>query len=231
MSIKVFSVCLWGDDPTYNIGAIKNAELCLVHYPDFEYWIYIHKDSVPSETVKQLQQMSHVKIIYKTGYDANPTWRMTWRFETIDNPDVELMISRDTDTRILKREVVATQEWIKSGKLFHIMRDHPEHGTAILGGMFGARKIPSINSWKVLMNDAFQGRGGDQRFLTKYIYPQIIDNCMIHANFCRYEKEKCLYFTEPYDNQCSFVGMHVYHDESLNDNHMKNIRKFVNMKT
>mgnify|MGYP001420838220 CR=1 FL=1 len=29
---------------------------------------------------------------------------MTWRFESIDHPDVEINLSRDTDTRFLLRE-------------------------------------------------------------------------------------------------------------------------------
>ena len=47
---------------------------------------------------------------------------MMWRFEAIDNQDVEIMMSRDTDTRILPREVKAVEEWINSNKIFHIMR-------------------------------------------------------------------------------------------------------------
>ena len=50
-----------------------------------------------------------------------------WRFETIDDPDVEINMSRDTDTRILLREKLAVDEWLASGKTFHIMRDHPHH--------------------------------------------------------------------------------------------------------
>jgi len=37
---KVISFSLWGDNPTYNIGAIKNAKLALDYYPDFECWFW-----------------------------------------------------------------------------------------------------------------------------------------------------------------------------------------------
>ena len=39
-------------------------------------------------------------------------------------PLVEIMMPRDTDTRIFLREKLAVDEWLKSGKLIHIMRDH-----------------------------------------------------------------------------------------------------------
>ena len=32
---KVISFSLWGKNPTYTIGAIKNAELASQFYPDF----------------------------------------------------------------------------------------------------------------------------------------------------------------------------------------------------
>ena len=51
---KVLSFSLWGDNPTYNIGAIKNAELAKEFYTDFECWFYIHQESVPEETIKKL---------------------------------------------------------------------------------------------------------------------------------------------------------------------------------
>ena len=45
---------------------------------------------------------------------------------------------------ILPREISAVNEWISSGQLFHVMRDHPEHKAVILAG-----KI-SVFIWKVV---------------------------------------------------------------------------------
>ena len=49
---RVISFSLWGDNPTYTIGAIKNADLALRFYPEFECWFYIHKDSVPNNIIE-----------------------------------------------------------------------------------------------------------------------------------------------------------------------------------
>ena len=46
---------------------------------------------------------------------------------------VDVMISRDLDSRITARESAAVGEWISSNKSFHVMRDHPDHGTFMLG--------------------------------------------------------------------------------------------------
>ena len=129
---KVISFSLWGNNPTYNIGEIKNVKLAKDAYPDFECWFYIHKESVPQEIVDTLYSFSNTKIIFKTGDLNNENCKpRMWRYEAIDDLEVELVLSRDTDTRILLREKLAVDEWIQSNKLFHIMRDHPHHNFCI----------------------------------------------------------------------------------------------------
>ena len=103
---------------------------------------------------------------------------MMWRFESIDDPEVEIMLSRDTDSRFLLREKLAVNEWLNSTNLFHIMRDHPHHNFVILGGMFGSKKIPQLPSWSNVMKNFIQegDRNYDQNFLRDYIYPIIKNN-------------------------------------------------------
>jgi len=213
-SKKVITFSLWGDNPTYNVGAIKNAESAKEFYPDFECWFYIHQESVPTDTIEKLNSISNTKIIFKTG-DLNTIKPMMWRFEAIDDPQVEIMMSRDTDTRILLREKLAVDEWLNSNKLFHIMRDHPYHGSVILGGMFGTRKIPEMKSWIEVMNTFTQHshRDYDQDFLRDYIYPIVVDNSLIHASFYRNENSS-IKFPIEFCSEYKFVGEYVYHDES-----------------
>jgi len=218
--VKVIGFSLWGDNPTYTIGAIKNAELAKEYYPDFECWFYIHEESVPSTIIQQLCDMHNVKIILKYG-DLTNYKPLTWRFEPIDDPEVELLISRDTDTRILLREKLAVDEWLQSDKVFHIMRDHPHHSFVVLAGMFGTRKIPEIPSWKNEMDKYTQGsdRMYDQDFLRDIIYPLIENNSVIHANFYGNEPHSKK-FPIKYDAECRFVGEYVYHDESRSQPHI-----------
>ena len=219
---KVVSFSLWGGDPKYNIGAIKNVELASIFYPDFECWFYVHKESVPSETVQALEKFNNVKIIFKEG-NIDECKPMCWRFETIDNPCVGINLSRDLDSRISLREKLATDQWIASGKTFHIMRDHPWHYyTPIMGGMFGTKKITSIPSWKQVMTDSItqsSHREYDQTFLSNFIFPHIKDECLVHSSF---EKDK--QFPIQYCSNYNFVGEYVNHDESRPEEH-KNILK------
>ena len=170
--------------------------------------------------------MPNVKVIMKQG-DLASSKSMTWRFEAIDDPDVEIMLSRDTDTRFLLRETLSVKEWMTSGLLFHIMRDHPHHAFNILGGMFGSRKIPGIPSWKALIDTIHQTspRDYDQTFLKNHIYPAITHSVMIHSSFHAYCGEIIRPFPIPYDSDFHFVGEYVNADGTRSDYHTNELRK------
>lgn len=223
-SINVYSNCTLND---YFIGAIKNAELALEIYPDFECWFYVHKETVPDEIIDKLNKISNTKIIYKTG-DLNKLKPMTWRFESIDHPEVEINLSRDVDTRFLLREKLAVEEWIKSDKLFHIMRDHPHHKHYILGGMFGIKKNSIITSWKSLIDTKVYQNGPrdyDQQFLQNIIYPLVLQYALIHSSFYKYSGEYVKSFPIPYCDNYYFVGGYVYHDDSVSTEHSNILKK------
>lgn len=237
---KVISYSLWGNNTTYTIGAIKNAEQAKKIYPDFECWFYIHLETVPQKIIDELQKFDNVKIIFKNG-DLNTCKPAMWRFEAIDDPEVEIMMSRDTDTRFYLREKLAVEEWLQSGKLFHIMRDHPCHKYKILAGMFGTRKIPEIKNWKTLIDNYDEKKsygvthnnqvnyGNDQLFLEELIYPKIKDNSIIHASFFKYE-EHAKDFPVPFNQEYNFVGEYVYDDESKNKDNINQLIKSLSFR-
>ncbi len=180
---KIISFSLWGDNPKYCIGAIKNAQLAQVIYPDWECWFYYPIDNPPS-IIPTLEMMQNVKL---KPVNQPGDWRgMFWRFEAAADPSCEAMISRDCDSRLSIREKMAVDEWLDSEKTWHIMRDHPWHGTPILGGMWGVKGCIDmskwINSW--IKEDRYQT---DQDFLKFVVYPIARSNAMIHASFCAIE--------------------------------------------
>ena len=221
---KVISFCIWGNDPKYNVGAIRNAEIAKELYPDFECWFYIHEQSVLRETIEKLSSFDNTKVILKEG-DLNHCKPMMWRYLPIDEPDVEVMLSRDTDSRINLREKHAVDEWLSSNTLFHIMRDHPHHGNPVMGGMFGTKKIPQIPSWAELMNRVVQHSHYqyDQSFLADSIYPVIVNNSVIHASFHRREGH-AKNFPTSFDSEYRFVGEYIYADESCNQGNRNQVR-------
>jgi len=188
--MKLISFSLYGNNPKYTIGAIKNSKLKEKFYPDWEMRVY-HNDSVPNYILDELKDNN--VILVNTGVDENVCNSM-WRFAPASEEGVEYFISRDCDSRLFERDVTAVEEWIASGKDFHIIRDHPGgHAWEINAGMWGA-KGGFIRNIKEKMNQYIQtsswvtDRAVDQRFLQEIIYPQAITSLFLHDEYFNYER-------------------------------------------
>ena len=212
MRKKVIAFSIWGDNPIYNIGAIRNADLAIEIYKDWECWFYIGQ-STPQSTISQLNKRKNCKIILQP---EEGNWSgMFWRFYPASDPNVEVMVSRDADSRLNTREFFAVKQWMQSNKNFHIMRDHPYHQTEILGGMWGC-KFPALKNMKTLINEYTKGEFWqvDQNFLREKVYPLIKNDTIVHDEF--FERQSFPTAREP--NR--FVGQAFdEHDNLLNPEH------------
>ena len=186
--MKVISFSLYGDNPKYTIGAIKNSELKETFFPGWEMRVY-HNDSVPNYVLEQLE--ANNVVLVNTGVEQGVCNAM-WRFAPASEK-VECFISRDCDSRLFERDAVAVQEWLDSGKCFHIIRDHPGgHAWEISAGMWGARGC-FVENIQEKMNDYIQtsswvtDRAVDQRFLQEIIYPRAVESLFLHDEYFNYE--------------------------------------------
>jgi len=64
---------------------------------------------------------------------------MFWRYRAVYFEDSDRVIFRDADSRLSLREARLVSEWCRTGMDLHIMRDHPNHTSAILGGLWGCK--------------------------------------------------------------------------------------------
>lgn len=181
--VKAFSFSVYGSDDKYCKGIIKNLECIQTSFPLWEVWIYVG-DGVPESVIDNINTFNFTKIIY-TGQIGHEN--KAYRFFTIDDPTVDIAIIRDADSRIYERDVECIKDFIQSTKLFHIIRDHPNHHTwKIMGGMWGIKKglIDNIKSlflaWKSTKNLGFFD---DQIFLSEIIYPIIKTSVLVQEAF------------------------------------------------
>jgi len=182
---KIISFSLWGDNPKYTIGAVKNAQLARRIYPDWLCRFYTGNDVPKNITEHLLSLDAEVIDMDGTGWNG-----MFWRFFAADSDDI--VLSRDTDSRLNNREKEAVDEWLNSDKDFHIMRDHPYHATHILGGMWGCRNgiLKNITEWISSFNKGVYDNKWqiDQIFLSQIIYPKIINKSIVHDEFFQQQK-------------------------------------------
>lgn len=205
---KIISFSLWGDNPKYTMGAVKNALLAPMIYPEWTCRFYVGED-VPIGIIDKLHS-ADAEIIKMRGTGWNG---MFWRFFAANGQDT--VICRDTDSRLNLREKAAVDEWLESDKDFHIMRDHPYHATEILGGMWGCRNgilegiVKALSKYnKGSFNNQYQV---DQNFLREAVYPFVKDRAMVHDEF--FEK-KPFPSKAPLRTSNYFVGQ-VYNEQDI----------------
>lgn len=204
MTKKLICFSLWGNHEFYNYGALENAILAKEIYPD---WIcrFYYLDNCDIKIINELKKMDNVEMILMEG--ENNYSNMFWRFIPAFNEKDVIILSRDTDSRLNLREKYAVDEWLKSDKDFHIMRDHPYHTTEILGGMWGCRNN-ILHPLRDIFNSFFRNNahGWDQQFLKNCVYPLVVNNSFIHASHYKLELH-CKDF--PYTLNKDFVGSYV----------------------
>jgi len=124
---KIISFSLYGKDTFYYRLVEENVARAFKFYPSWTVRIY-HDNSINPEFICKLECLYSDNVDFcdvknmpgKVNLDY--MLPMTWRWLPIGDSFVKLFISRDTDSCIFDREVSAVNEWLKSNKLFHIMR-------------------------------------------------------------------------------------------------------------
>lgn len=217
---KIISFSLWGNNPKYTIGAIKNCILQQEFYPKWTCRFYCDL-AVPDEIIQKLQGLGSEIVIKNVIGD----WRFAVeRFRAIDD-ETSHVIFRDTDSRPTTREVSAVHEWIESGKTLHIMKDHPYHsGFPILAGMWGLKKEGfdlSMNDLLDIYNIADSHYHYDQVFLRDYIWKFYSHDCLIHGEIFGNKP-----FPQPRDG-LNFVGQVFDENENTVKEHLKALAEHV----
>jgi hypothetical protein len=164
---------------------LHNVDQAKVFYPGWQVMVY-HDDTVPAGIIAALNRKGAATVQVVNG-----VYGMFWRFYAADLADCGYVIFRDSDSRLSVREHAAVEEWMKSGKVLHVMRDHPYHQDPIngltyniLGGMWGIQGN-RINL-TALINTYAMGKsldyGSDQIFLNR-IYKMFNQSVLIHDEF------------------------------------------------
>ena len=93
---KVISFSVYGDNPKYTIGLIRNLELIEKIYPNWVTYVY-YNNTVPNEILEKVNHFHNVETFDMTELEIPG---MFWRFQPNDDKEVERFIVRDS-SRIL----------------------------------------------------------------------------------------------------------------------------------
>jgi len=185
-SENVIAFSLFGNKERYIRGAVRNAVIALGLYPGWRCRYYCD-ETVPAQVRAALAEAgADVKLMPRPPRFADGLF---WRFLVLDDPTVVRFMIRDCDSVLNIRERKAVEEWLASGKLFHLMRDNAAHTDLLLAGMWGgvARLLPPVSQLVqgFSYNPVTESRTADQQFLGRVVWPLIKNHCLIHDRVFR----------------------------------------------
>ncbi|WP_461485743.1 hypothetical protein, partial [Pedobacter sp.] len=168
------------------------------------------------------------KVFNMSGSGIPPTM---WRFLAIDFQEVQLMLSRDTDSRLSEREISVVREWEKDTTDFMIIKDHPgSHGTyAMFAGLWAMKKKANltmralIEDWIALKtNEELNKRTADQVFLSECILPLTANNMAYYDDFNINKANNCRKIAQRRENW-RFIG-EIFDENDIPEYHWKALR-------
>jgi len=233
---NIIAFSLWGDNPMYWVGALRNIELAKEYYPGWICRFYIDKES-RTDLIESIKG-DNVEVILLNCDKNKKTSNIErfnhpglfWRFLSLSE-NYDCILFRDCDSRITEREVIAVSEWLKSDKDFHIMRDHPYHQVPILSGMWGSKNNSLsnindlLNEWEIFPN---KGRynAEDQDFLGQLIYPIMNGKTLEHSEFGINYGQPIYNFSKNRENY-EFVGDVFDQNENRHPDFWKIVKKYL----
>jgi len=199
--VNTFSFCLYGpENPKYHDGLMENLDLIRRYFPEWRVFVYVGAD-ITEERIGKIVAYPQV-VLRKTGKLGEPN--MIDRFFAIDEPGVDIMFVRDADSRVHWKDRWAIQQFVNSNETLHIIRDHKEHTSPVLGGLWGFRKVAGFSvrkEYETYMEDKSLGHrwAHDQNFLADVIYPKFLSQTLVHFSHQRIFKGETVTFPFPFE--------------------------------
>jgi hypothetical protein len=187
---KVFSFCLYGTDDNYYLGLLENIQIIKEYYPDYEIFVYRGK-------CEKEWPLSNVNVIY-----TNREGPINTVFRYLPLQFAEIGFVRDSDSRITERDRWCIDEFLKSDKQYHIIRDHYWHKSPIMAGMFGWKEPLDIQ----LDTSDDSDYGIDETLLKDHVYPIIKEKTLVHTNIYSFSGEDDRRIEIPQKDRFDFVG-------------------------
>ena len=204
---KIISFSVWGTNPQYCVGAIKNIEIARDILPDWKCRIFVNH-TVPKKYINIYQDFDNVEL---AEVEDDTVYGMFWRFYSMFESEDNICISRDADSRLQEREVRCIEEWINSDKKFSIIRDHHQHYNEkwpIFGGMWGMKGKLNEKSYDLMIKySKYHQYVMDQEFLRDVVWPIAKDDHYYHG----YKDGG--WFGDTRD-EINFIGQGYTHDDN-----------------
>ena len=100
---------MWGTASSYFYGLLDNCILIKHNLPEFTCFVY-HNNSLSNNIKDVLIKLGNVRLIPMNN--TNDKRNTMWRFLPAFYKNVNIYLSRDTDSRIEPKEIKAIKDWL-----------------------------------------------------------------------------------------------------------------------
>lgn len=179
----LISFSLFGDRARYCEMALLNCEAAARHLPGFVCRFHVDA-TVPEGVLRELRERG-AEVVTVSGPAAGFPGTF-WRFLPLDDADLDRVLVRDVDSLVDAREAWCVEEWTRSGKPFHVIRDDCCHTELVLAGLFAARSgvvrdvRARIAGFLASLGGQPPGRYADQLFLRSWVWPAVRGGIVTH---------------------------------------------------
>jgi hypothetical protein len=187
--MKVFSFCLYGTEPNYYTGLLENIALVKQYYPDFD--IVVYKGECDPNWV--LPEGVTVDVTNRKG-----PINALLRYIPLNYAEVGFV--RDADSRIDTRDRWCIDEFLKSDKSYHTIRDHYWHASRLMAGTFGWKRPMTV-----MLPTHEVEYGFDEHFLAHAVYESVKSDMLVHTSYRALQGEHAVWIERPFESATDFV--------------------------
>ena len=160
-----------------------------IHFPTWTLRIYLEHppaDSmektrypqVPGNIIAKLKQLPVQLVFINTqNISLDPS---LWPLLAVDDPTVDYLLVRKPTSRLCDRDAAVVTDWLGSGKIVHVIKDHPAHSSSeIVPGLWGAQAKELRDILQVPMSDILGTSQNESQFLDQVLWP-LVSNYTLH---------------------------------------------------
>ncbi len=175
------------------LGAVRNSEMQKKIYPGWTCRFYASSE-LPEKITRVLEQ-NGAEIIIMNDDELREVPHPCWRLLAA-TADVEVCLMRSATSCLGWMEKRMVDEWLASGKGFHIIRDGKYHSFAAMEpDSYGVRggRLPNAREL-VKRRPAYPS---NYYFLQNEVYPIAAGDVLIHCDYLRFPGEEVVPISPP----------------------------------
>ncbi|RNA06164.1 hypothetical protein BpHYR1_027956 [Brachionus plicatilis] len=137
-----------------------------------------------------------------------------WKWFALGDDFVDRVAIRNKKSCLISRETAAVDEWIKSRKIFHIMRDHPSQDKEVIDGQWGvftwldrnvSRYLFSVSTDQRILDSYTPNMDFSDSMLKDYLWPLTKNKSTFSHDSYYCEKYKSISFPTKRESNC-YIG-------------------------